>query len=198
MHKPMMYNRQRRVSQELISRGARTFLQRATALGVIATSLLLAAPAGAATSGSSAPKRVLLLALPTVTWADVKNHDLPNLEAFLQKSSMANLMLRTTTRNTDAGDGYTTIGAGTRSTGGAEAGEVLEENERYGGTTAADIYERRTGYKLNAPAGAINFPALVAENNEFLFDSRPGALTDALIASSYMPSVIANADHGEA
>jgi len=198
MHKPLMYHRNMRISKELISRGARTYLQRATALGVIATSLLIAAPAGAATSGSSAPKRVLLLALPTVTWADVKNHDLPNLEAFLQKSSMANLMLRTTTRNTDAGDGYTTIGAGTRSTGGAEAGQVLEEDERYGGTTAADIYERRTGYKLNAPGGAISFPALVAENNEFLFDSKPGAFTNALIASSYMPSVIANADHGEA
>lgn len=179
-----------------IGRSTRRYLHCAAALGLLVTSLLTANTAGASTPRNDAPKRVLLLALPTVSWADVKNHDLPRLEAFLEEASIANLMLRTTTRNTDAGDGYTTIGAGTRSAGGSNPGEVLEENEIYRGANAAEIYERRTGHKLSSPAGAINFPNLLAVNSDFLFDSEPGSLSDALIGAKYMTSGIANADHG--
>ena len=173
-------------------------LKRAAALGVVATLLLIGSPAGASTPKPQPPRRVLLLALPTVTWADVRDHKIPHLEALLKNSSIANLMLRTTSRNTDAGDGYSTIGAGTRTSGGVEPGAVLQSGESYGGSNAGDIYERRTGYPLDAPAGALGFPQLIAANDAFLFDSIPGSLTDALVSADYMPSAIANADHGEA
>lgn len=139
-----------------------------------------------------------MLALPTVTWADIRDHNLPHLEPLLRRSSIANLMLRTTTRNTDAGDGYATIGAGTRTSGGAEPGAVLQSDEAYGGSTAAEIYQRRTGYPLEATAGALGFPQLIAANDEYLFDSVPGSLTDALLSGGYRASAIANADRGEA
>ena len=176
----------------------RTILNRLAALAVIATSVLIGTPAGASAASEAAPRRVLMLALPTVTWADIRDHNLPHLEQLLRKSSIANLMLRTTTRNTDAGDGYATIGSGTRTSGGTEPGAVLQSEEAYGGSTAAEIYERRTGYQLHAAAGALGFPQLIAANDEFLFDSVPGSLTDALLGGGYRASAIANADHGEA
>ena len=179
-------------------RHIRNSLKRLGALGVITMSVLVGTPAGASTKSAAAPRRVLMLALPTVTWADIRDHRLPHLEPLLRKSSIANLMLRTTSRNTDAGDGYATIGAGTRTSGGTEPGAVLQSDEIYGGSTAAEIYKRRTGYQLDASAGALGFPKLIAANDEFLFDSIPGSLTDALLSGGYRPSAIANADQGEA
>ena len=73
------------------------------------------------------------------------NDDASTLEALFRGSGMANLMLRSTSRNTDPGDGYATIGAGTRTTGGGLDGEVVGANERYAGADGAVLFARRTG-----------------------------------------------------
>lgn len=171
------------------------------ALG-LATSALIApiaafAPAGANETPAT-PRRVLLLALPTVTWADVRDHRLPSLEGLLAESGIANLMLRTTQRTTDAGDGYATIGAGTRTTGGGtDDGTVLQAGEPFGDADGAVVYERRTGAPLAARMGSLGFPALVTANEALLFDSVPGLLGSTLRTAGWGRAVIANADRGE-
>jgi hypothetical protein len=154
------------------------------------------APAGA--EPAATPRRVLLLALPTVTWADIRDHRLPSLDGLLAGSGIANLMLRTTQRTTDAGDGYATIGAGTRTSGGGtDDGTVLQTGESFGDEDGAVLYERRTGTPLDARMGAIGFPALVTANEALLFDSVPGLLGSTLRDAGWGRAVVANADRGE-
>lgn len=176
-------------------------LRRFGAFGLVGAAVF-AQVAQIATAGATAspapPRRVLLLALPTVTWADVRDHRLPHLEEFLGESGIANLMLRTTQRTTDAGDGYATIGAGTRTTGGGpDDGTVLQTGEPFGGEDGAVLYRRRTGAPLDARMGAIGFPALVTANEALLFDSVPGLLGSTLRTAGWSRAVIANADRGE-
>ncbi|MEY4007232.1 MAG: hypothetical protein RLZZ467_248, partial [Gemmatimonadota bacterium] len=183
------------------SRTPNRLLRRLGVFG-IAGSALIAPIAPVTTAGGATtaapPQRVLLLALPTVTWADVRDGRLPHLERFLGESGIANLMLRTTQRTTDAGDGYATIGAGTRTTGGgAEDGTVLQTGEPFGGEDGAVVYERRTGAPLDARMGAIGFPALVTANEALLFDSIPGLLGSTLRTAGWGRAVVANADRGE-
>ena len=171
------------------------------ALGLVASALIAqvaqVAPAGAQPAAPT-PRRVLLLALPTVTWADVRDHRLPSLEGLLGGSGIANLMLRTTQRTTDAGDGYATIGAGTRTSGGGvDDGTVVQSGEPFGGVDGAVVYERRTGTPLDARMGALGFPALVTANEALLFDSEPGLLGSTLRTAGWGRAVIANADRGE-
>lgn len=175
-------------------------LCRIGAFGLAASALVApiaqVAPAGA--EPTPTPRRVLLLALPTVTWADVRDQRLPSLEALLGTSGIANLMLRTTQRTTDAGDGYATIGAGTRTSGGGpDDGTVLQTGEPFGGEDGAVLYERRTGAPLDARMGAIGFPALVTANEALLFDSVPGLLGSTLRDAGWGRAAIANADRGE-
>ena len=182
------------------SRTPNRLLRQLGILGLAGSALIapLVPSAAGAASNPPAPRRVLILSLPTATWADVRDHRLPHLEALLGESGIANLMLRTTQRTTDAGDGYATIGAGTRTTGGGlEDGEVLQADEPFAGATGAVLYERRTGHPLDARMGAIGFPALVTANEALLFDSVPGALGSTLRTNGWGRAVVANADRGE-
>lgn len=157
----------------------------------------LAGGPAAATSRPAPPRRVLLLALPTMSWSEVRDHRLPNLESLLGRSGIANLMLRSTSRNTDPGDGYATIGAGTRTTGSGQDGEILGADEPYAGADGAELYERRTGTPLGTAIGAIGQPALVAANEALLFQSVPGDLGSTLRTAGWRRAAIANADTGE-
>ena len=171
---------------------------RLAALGLVAGCLGGAAAPGAAATERPAPvRRVLLLALPTMSWSEVRDHRLPHLEALFRGSGMANLMLRSTSRNTDPGDGYATIGAGTRTAGGGLDGEVVGAGERYAGADGAVLFARRTGHPLDAAIGALGQPALETANEALLFESVPGDLGSTLRSAGWRRAVIANADSGE-
>src|SRR3712207_9092233 len=62
-------------------------------------------------------RSVLVLSLPTVTFGDLEDADLPALEGLLARSAVGDLSTRSVVRSTNAGDGYTTVGAGTRARG---------------------------------------------------------------------------------
>jgi hypothetical protein len=87
-------------------------LRRLGVLGLVGSALIAPIAQMTPADATAPPQRVLLLALPTVTWADVRDHRLPHLERLLGESGIANLMLRTTQRTTDAGDGYATTARG--------------------------------------------------------------------------------------
>ncbi len=178
----------------------------AATLILVSTSLGLGAPAGA--SAASAPAalaalptspshRVLVLSVPTLTWADVTQAAMPNLYALLQKGAVADLSTRGSRAFMHSGDSYATIGAGTRAVGASPAGAMFEPQERYGADTAASVYQRRTGKPADGEIVAPQIADLIARNDALLFGAKISALGDALSAGHVHRAVIANADENE-
>ncbi|HEX4778568.1 MAG TPA: hypothetical protein VFW74_17470 [Acidimicrobiia bacterium] len=152
--------------------------------------------ATAATTAQASPvRRILVLSLPTVSCADVRDARMPNLRRLLVDSAIADLSTRSVHPHTTPGDGYATIGAGTRVVGvpGAD-GLALEPGERFGSGTAADAYTRRTSHAPDAGVITLGMPQIESRNSRLLFDARPGALADALHRDGWHTAVVANAD----
>jgi hypothetical protein len=158
--------------------------------------LLLAGP-WASPSGAQerAVDRVLVLSLPTVTFGDLEEADLPALEGLLGRSGVGDLSTRSVVRNTNAGDGYTTLGAGTRARGrGALDGLVFEQDESYGGVPADEAYRQRVGTPPPGPIFSLTQPSVVEHNESLRYDAEVGALGTALAEAGFSRSVVANAD----
>src|SRR5581483_4362788 len=71
--------------------GLRRALVAAAALVAVAAVVLADAPALAA---ASRPRRVLILSVPALTWADLRAHPMPNLERLLATSAVGDLTTR--------------------------------------------------------------------------------------------------------
>jgi hypothetical protein len=181
------------------------------ALGAVLASVLLAAPTSPAgaqedRTGDGTVDRVLVLSLPTVSWDEVRDQDLPALQSLFEGSAIANLSVRGITSATDAGDGYTTMGAGGRARGplldaGAayDVGELVEGEGDGEGDPAGQVFTRRTG--VEAPAeGVVSIvgPAIADRNRGLPYDTEVGALAEALDEADVQRAVVANADRTDA
>ena len=116
-------------------------------VAVLAALALGAAPAGAASDTADArARRVLVFALPYVSWADLERVGTLHLQRFFDRAAVAGLSTRVDTRETPLGDGYATIGAGTRAVSTLDAtGGGLGVDERFGVATAGEAFTQRTG-----------------------------------------------------
>ncbi len=141
--------------------------------------------------------RVLIISLPYVTWGDLEGPPLPNLERLIDASSVASLTTRTIGR-TDLSDGYLTIGAGVRATGGSVAtdGAAFGVDEEYGHDIAADVFQRQTGTSINEGIVHLGLAAILDANEDEGLDAMVGVLGDALHRDGYSQAVIANGDGG--
>lgn len=138
--------------------------------------------------------RVLIISLPGVRWADVLEHETPNLDAFLETAAIGDLSTRIGRRPASITDAYLSIGAGTRALAPSEdAGVALDPDEMYLGVPSSIILERRLG---SVPDGVVYLPAgeAIARNDDSPFGARPGHLGDLLSAAGVERAVIANAD----
>jgi hypothetical protein len=167
------------------------------ALGVAAA--LPSSTAGAARPGAGPRvRRVLVLALPAVSWADLDRVRVPNLDALLARSAVGDLSTRSAGGRTSEGAGYLTLGAGARAEGAPAAdGLAFEPGERFGNGSAGAAYERRTGRDAGSSIAVLGVPQLADINRKRLFDARVGALGDALERAGVARAVIANADRVE-
>lgn len=97
----------------------------AALLTVLVVSLIAPGSASADTTKGSTSKdhplgraeRVLIYSVPTLTWDDLEEVDAPNLKAVLKQSAIADLSVRSVSRQTSPSDGYATLNAGTRTRG---------------------------------------------------------------------------------
>ena len=163
---------------------------------VAVAAVVTALPLGAAAQSDAEPvERVLVLSLPTLSWADLRDADVPNLDALAEQSAVANLSVRAVNRVTDAGDGYGTMGAGTRVRGMPGVDTLgFEVEESYGLHPAAETFQSRTGRRPDAGIVHLGQPALERRNADLPYDAEIGALGDALRTAGVGRSVIANAD----
>jgi hypothetical protein len=154
-----------------------------------------AAPARAQAGDPEAGGRVLVIALPGVTWADIEAADLPNLDTVLEGAALANLAVRVDRLRTLPGSGYATIGSGTKTVAPDEvAGLALGPQEPYENSTAAEVFRRRTGAPLAGAAGHLRLGTLEQVNDASVYGGRVGFLGDALRAAGVSRGVVANAD----
>ena len=126
-------------------RSARLLLAGALLLVVVVGS---AGQAGAAADPSPprAPRRVLIVSVPRLTWGDILAMRPPTILRLLDHSAVASMSLRTIGPRTSLGEGYATIGGGNR-TGVADinAGTALGPSEPFEDGTAAQTYRRPDG-----------------------------------------------------
>jgi hypothetical protein len=159
---------------------------------VMATSWVLAQPADA---GEAPARRVLVLSLPGLTWADVAAHDLPNLEALFARSALADLAPRGVSPRSGPGDAYLTISAGSRATTErATDGQVLAVEETSSGSAAGEIFSRRTGREPDGAFVSLTWPILERQNARQPYDAVLGLLAETLDEAAVTSSAIGNAD----
>ena len=172
---------------------------RAVALATLAVLALAVGPTAADAAGpdtGSRPARsVIIIALPTTAWRDLRPGDAPNLDRLFRTSALANLATRSVRSRTDAGTGYVAFGAGTRAVGDGEAAATnLAPTERYEASDAAAVFHRRTGLRISSGIGAIGWPRLHAQNDPLSYGAVLGQLGQALEDAHLGRRVIANAD----
>jgi hypothetical protein len=139
--------------------------------------------------------RVLLLSLPGLTWAEVQDHDLPNLEALFEGSALAALAPRGVKARSAPGGAYLTISAGARATTelGVD-GQQLGIGEQSAGSAAGDIFQRRTGTDADGQYVSLAWPALERVNAAQPYDAELGSLTDTLAEVGMGAAAVGNAD----
>lgn len=158
-------------------------------------------PAPTAAGDLPTVRRVLILTLPTVTWADLEAADTPNLDRLLRRAALAGTVVRAGGRRAAVGNAYLTVGAGTRAVGSDDvAGQALQAGERVSDTppadtlTAAEVFAARTGRRVRGGIVHLGIARLAADNAASDYGATPGALGDALAAAGIRAAVIANAD----
>ena len=144
------------------------------------------------------PQRLLVLSLPATTWADLDPATTPHLVQLLDRSAVADVATRSASGLAKLGDGYATLGAGTRSgTDGVTDGEAFGVHEPFGGGSASDAFRVRTGRTVRRGLVHLGLAGLEAKNAGLRFDAKVGALGDALARAGFRRAVIANADGAE-
>ncbi len=174
----------------------------AVALAVLVAPGSWAPPAGASPSGErgtsgdpdDAP-RLLVLSVPGLTWADVDEHDLPKIEAFLDGAALADLAPRGVSPRSTPGAAYLTISAGSRATSDPLVdGQQLAVDEQSAGSTAGEIFERRTGVAPDGTYVSLAWPTLVRANAGEPYDAELGLLAETLDDAGLGAVAIGNAD----
>lgn len=134
------------------------------------------AEASAASRDAPAARRMLIVSLPAVTWADLPLDRMPNLRGVLEQSLIAGLSLRGVHDDPTLGDAYVTIASGARAVGGPRDGDAIVDRDG----------------AVVVPA----FPGFVDHNQDLLYDAHPGALATALRRAHIDRAVIGNGDEG--
>lgn len=159
---------------DLVAVSRRRVAARFGALLLVAIVAVSTIPAAASARDSRAPaaRRMLVLSLPAVTWADLPFGQLPNLRRLFEQSLVADLSLRGVHSRPPLGDAYVTISAGARAVGNARDGEAV----------------MRADGSVFVPA----FPQIVEHNNDLFYDAHAGALGITLRKAGISRAVIGN------
>lgn len=177
--------------------------RRTVAAALVVVALGAAVPAALASDAprSDAPRsdapplrRLLVLSMPHLTWADLERADAPNLDALVAESSIADLAVRVKRRKTQSDTGYLTIGAGTRAVAPSSSGVALGPDEPFEGGPAGEAYDRRMGIEPDASVLVLSLPDAVERNEDEHFGAELGALGEALAEAGIHRAVVTNAD----
>ncbi len=175
-------------------------MRRALAAGAAALAAAVVVAGSAPPADAAAPAgRVLVIAVPGLTWAEVRDHDLPAIEALLDDAAVANLAPRGVAARATPGAAYLTISAGARATTDPEVdGQQLAVAEQVGASSAGDVFTRRTGVEPDGRYVALAWPTLERRNADEPYEAEPGLLADTLARAGRSVEAIGNADGSDA
>ena len=141
-------------------------------------------------------ERVVVVAIPTLTWGLVADEAPPALTGLLSRSAVASASVRTIGADTTAGEAYATVGAGNRVAVGDELGGIaFPADGEVDGEAAAVVLARRSGAPVGGAAVVhLGMPAIATANDRLLYGAEAGALGSALRAGGLTAAVVANAD----
>jgi hypothetical protein len=159
---------------------------------------LVAAEPFAQEAPDGAPRRVLVVTLPRVTWDVVGEERPPNITAFLEEAAVASMSTRTVGPRTDGADAYLTLGAGNRADAfdPLTAGDASQATETTPTGSAAEVYRRRTGIVPDGEVVVLSIAEQIARNDDLLYGSAPGSLASALADEGHRTGAVGNADAG--
>ncbi|HEX5947687.1 MAG TPA: hypothetical protein VFY82_15490 [Acidimicrobiales bacterium] len=176
-----------------LRRACAALLAGASVLG--AASPALGASPSTPAAAADGVDRVLLISVPGLTWAEVRDHDLPAIESLLEESAVADMAPRGVSPRSTPGAAYLTISAGTRATADPLIdGQQLALGEQAGGSSAGEIFSRRTGVEPDGSYVALAWPTLQRVNARQPYDAELGLLTDTLAEAGMGAEAIGNAD----
>ena len=162
---------------------------------VALTATGLAAPASADARNERAGRQVVIVSVPTLTWAVVADQRPPAMMRLISASAVASLSLRTIGARTSVAEGYVTIGAGNRATvASSSANTSFDGQDAVEGSTADDVYARRMAIRPNGSVLQLGIVDIVRSAHRFDYGAEPGALGDALHAAGLSTAVVGNAD----
>ncbi|MBW3594417.1 MAG: hypothetical protein KY391_02475 [Actinobacteria bacterium] len=134
---------------------------------VVAAVVLAALGAAPQPARAAECSKVVVVALPGVTWSDVARVDPPNIMTAAESGAIGSMSVRTVTGRTSYASGFATIGAGARVDGGRTTGTHSE-----GASTPDGLFQRDV-----VVSGLTEMRELADEAG---YQARPGALTTAL------------------
>ena len=152
-------------------------MRKAAALLVVVVALGLAAPA----SAQENCRRAIIFTLPGVIWEDTLRYRLPNVLEVASDGATASMAVRTNSSRTSYASGFATIGAGTRTDGGASAGAVAYEM-RGEPVSSSDLLLEGVALPtdLHAAVGASGLSEIAEIAETADYHAEAGALADAL------------------
>ena len=163
---------------------------------VLALAGVAPAPATAEVSPETrVAERVLVVAIPEVSWADLADADLPAIDRFAATAALANVATRMGRLPASTTDAYLTMGAGTRAIS-EDLGTIFDRTELYGSDVAGDVFSRRTGRTSDADVLHLDIAQVDAANARTDYGATLGLLGDVLAAHDVTRSVVGNADLG--
>jgi len=145
------------------------------------------------------PRKAMLLLVDGLSLKDLEVAKTPHLDQLLKRGALGLMNVRTA-RGIDRGSSYLTIGSGAKAKAGGStkievAGLAFNAQETYGETDASQAFFRQTGRKASsANVVHLGMADILRVNAELPYNSRPGALGEALKKAGFKVAVLGNAD----
>lgn len=162
---------------------------------LVAVAALVVTVTGPAKATPNSPEHIVLVSLPGITWADLQDADLPNIEGLMP--SVAALSARTASRAPNIARGYLTLGSGNPSYAPVDDPQVnaaFEADASFEGGTALEAARRRTGRTVRGDIVHVGVPFLQAFQDERSYGSKVGSLGEALRSLRTRRAVVSAAD----
>lgn len=170
----------------------------AVAVVVLGLAVGLFGPATEAKAGAPPARRLLVFSVPGFAWTEADTMRLPAFDRLFQSSALADLAPRSVFASARRGDAYLTVSAGTRATADPlNDGQQLGRDERLAGSTAGEVFARRTGQASDRPFLSVGWPALERLNAGQPYDAELGLLADTLHDAGIGAHAVGNADGSE-
>lgn len=176
------------------SRLRMALLVASTVVVCVLAPILGASQVPSTTALAARPGRVLVFGMQPLSFDDLERGVTPNLQHLIDTGATGALSARTVARTPTDGEGYLSLGAGARVSGGGLVETVLPMAEPVGGTTAQDYVASLTGTRPEGEFVVMGGPSIVRRTDDPDAAGTPGTLGDALAANRLTGVAIGNGD----